>query len=272
VLPVAALGLWRFGEGRRRLVDLAVFVPVACAPAAAWSVRNRLLTGFLTGMSRTEVREEIGDTGLVTHVTGLVKAGALDLFGVRAMGVRTLVYGDGLPHAVATFATLGLGILLLVALAVTVRGGGRTTPREPADGDVARGTFLVRAWAIVYSAGLVILWTVGNNDPIHTRFAAPLYWSLVLLVFLAHGRARGTPAGRRATVLAGALGLLVVAVNLDKSIRLLGDRADPNLIKTTLRTPDDLWVRSLAWDRMHFLGPPPRPDTQPDRDAEGSTD
>lgn len=272
VLPVAVLGLWRFGGRHRRLADLAVFVPVACAPIAAWTVRNRLLTGFLTGMSRTELREEVGDTSLAANVTGLVKTAALDLFGVRAMGVRALVYGDSLPHAAATLATAAIGIALLAALALVVRSARRSTAAAPPGGEAARGTFLVRAWALVYAGALLVLWTFGNNDPIHTRFAAPLYWSFVLLAFAAHGRTRGTPAGLRATALAGALGGLVVAVNVDKTLRLLGDRPEPNLIRTTLRAPDDLWVRSLAWDRLHFLGPRPGPDEGRNRPREGDGD
>ncbi|HMB69208.1 MAG TPA: hypothetical protein VKU85_07840, partial [bacterium] len=109
-------------------------------------------------------------------------------------------------------------------------------------------------FAGIHAAALLVLWTVGNNDPIHTRFVAPLYPGLVLLLFA--GREAAAQRGiRTAAAALTAVAVLAGAVNLDKSVLLLGDSPPDAVIKKTLHRPEDLWVRNLEWNRPVFLVP-----------------
>ncbi len=47
-------------------------------------------------------------------------------------------------------------------------------------------TLLVLESYVAYIVVTLALWTVGNNDPIYTRFMYPSYVFLILLVFLSH--------------------------------------------------------------------------------------
>jgi hypothetical protein len=50
--------------------------------------------------------------------------------------------------------------------------------------------------AASYLALTILLWTVGNNDPIHTRFLFPVYPLLWVLAFHAYDAVRGWSATR----------------------------------------------------------------------------
>lgn len=256
VLPVAAAALWRHPVRREaRTADLAWFVPVALAPIGAWLARTWFLTGYPTGMSRTAFREEASATGLLDNIAGIAKTISIDLFGPRAMGLRAFVQEHvPLPHATATAVLTATGVGLIVFALVSARREWAERRRSSAAG-AAHARKLVVSFAVWYVVMLVILWTIGNNDPLHTRFVAPLYWCLVLLAFLRFESVRDVPARRAAAGAWIVVALLVAATNVDKTLLLLRASPSDNMIKKSLRRPDDLWVDDLAWDRPHFLMP-----------------
>jgi hypothetical protein len=259
VVPMAVLGiLLAPGRSGKRGRDLAVFVPLALAPIAVWLLRTWARTGYATGMSRTEFREEAARTGLVDNVVALAHTAGLDLFGARVMGERLLVHeGGAQPHPGATAAIAAVGLALLAAAAVAAIAARRSRPAaadDVPDPVAAHARRLVAAFTAIHAGALLLLWTAGNNDPIHTRFVAPLYPGLVLLLFTwRDGMTRRGIRGGAAAL--AALAVLVGAVNLDKSRLLLGDSPPETLIKKTLHRPEDLWVRDMAWNRPVFLVP-----------------
>jgi hypothetical protein len=259
VVPMAVNGiLLAPGRAGKRGRDLALFVPLALAPIAAWLLRTWARTGYATGMSRTAFREDAARTGLLDNVVALAHTAGLDLFGARAMGVRLLVHeGGAQPHPAVTMGIAGVGLALVAVAAVAVVAAGRSRaagPAETPDPFAGHARRLVASFTAIHAGALLVLWTAGNNDPIHTRFVAPLYPGLVLLLF-AWGEGLARRGIRVAAAALAALAVLVGAVNLDKSVLLLGDSPPETLIKKTLHRPEDLWVRTLEWNRPVFLVP-----------------
>jgi hypothetical protein len=156
-----------------------------------------------------------------------------------------------------------LTVIAVALLAVLLVAGGKTffsfiETRLRSATTAGRAALLVGAHAKVYLVALVVIWTFGNNDPIHTRFTAPVYWCFVLGFFLAFEAWRDSPHRRLLAGAALAFGLLVVGVNLDKSLALLGDSPSDHLIKKSLFQPSDLWVGGLSWENLDSGFPPLR--------------
>jgi hypothetical protein len=232
---------------------------------ALWLVRNRLVTGYVTGMSRTDFREAAERTGFADNVIAMGKALALDFFGWGAMGERRFLFeGAPVPHAGVTIAGAILGTAAaagLVMLALRGERGRRADLDEGARNESVRpyesvrpgeeprrAAALVVAFLAAHAIALIALWSIGNNDPIHTRYVAPIAWCIVALVALAIQQACGGPQRRSAIALAVVLAAVVLIPNADKSRALWSPSPGENLIKRTLRAPDDLWQRSLTWE------------------------
>ncbi len=240
--PLVAVGVhlvWRRVE-RGRAATALIFLAAAYGPVASWLLRNRERTGYLTGMSRTAWREQAAATDFTTNVYGLVKTFVLDLFGVRSMGVVAQVYGEAaIPYPVtsACVAAVAIGLALLGC------GFARRGARPGPEGVASLTTRLVRLAAGSYLVALLVLWTLGNNDPIHTRYVAPVYGYLVLLAFRSVTRFDG-----RARIAFALAALAILGPNLDKSARLLGESPGDALIRVSLHREEDLWVRDLRWE------------------------
>jgi 4-amino-4-deoxy-L-arabinose transferase-like glycosyltransferase len=256
VVPVAFLGIVWFGRQRLqdRLLDSAIFVVIALSPIGLWLLRNQLLTGYLTGRSRGAGANDSANTDLLSNIVGLAETLRLDLVGWRVMGLRRFVH-EGEPLPFPELTTLASVVAASVVLLLVLMGGrslfGFVAAQARAQSDLGRTAMLVGAHAIVYVVVLLVIWTAGNNDPIHTRYTAPLYWCGILVAFLAVEAWRETS---RARLLGGAmlaLGLVVGTANIDKSILLFADAPSDDLIKKSLHAPSDLWRRDIPWHGVH---------------------
>jgi len=262
LLPIGGWILLRAScrPGRGRALDVAGFVAVAAGPLALWLLRNRARTGYLTGMSRTAWREAAESTDLGTNVAGTLKSVALDLGGVRAMGVRDLVYDvAALPHPAATWIVVGIVVLAGAAAAALAARRPRAAEPRTEPPDAARLARLVAAWSAAYVVAMIAVWTWANNDPIHTRYVAPLYGFGILLAARAAERARAVPGGRAVRALLAIAALAIAAVNVDKGRALWGESPSGALLRVRLHG-DDLWVRGLEWD---MFAPGSRPGPRP---------
>jgi hypothetical protein len=191
-LAVAHVLLRRATEPRRRLVQAAVVLALALPPIGYWMWITHEQTGLWTGVDRTRPRElpesvahwkEL--TGVDDHVRLAAKTLMVDFFSPRhyaALSIVTLPYR---PSAVE-WALLAIG-LLAGASAITVarraRGRAKAPPPSPA------GTECEVAAA--YFGLTIAVWTMANNDPIHTRFLFPVYPLLWVLSFHAYDAVKG---------------------------------------------------------------------------------
>ena len=189
-IPLAAAhALLRGAPLRRRLRDLAIVLALSVPPIAAWMAITHAQTGYWTGTDRARERDlpesvrHWGElTGLDDHVRLTAKTLWIDFLSPdlpAAVNVVTLPYR---PSAVEW----GLFALAVAAVATGVAAGRRAgwqVAPSPAR--------TVAEVAAAFLASTIAVWTVGNNDPIHTRFLFPVYPLLCLLAFHAYEAVRG---------------------------------------------------------------------------------
>jgi hypothetical protein len=217
-----ATGAPRWTAARRA----AGFAIVALAPVSWVMWRNDRETGFLTGMDRMHwaSREPsaqslfAGSTGLADNVRLTVKTYVLDF----ASPVRYATHGanrDRWEPSAVEIAMIGLflaavgSIALAAARAVKAHGGiaaalaawHRSSPV----------TALATQFLLAYLALTIAAWSLGNNDPIYTRFLYPsyIYFMIALAAGYALVKSRSPGAPRAPFVL---LCVLLVLVNVYK--------------------------------------------------------
>jgi hypothetical protein len=169
--PLVGLSLARYGMRplRKRILRAAAVVGVACAPAALWMLHARATTGFLTGMERFSPRGFSAQTSPIGNLAYTARTLFADFFAPDLDASHAaLAAGSESPLGIAIAVTaLGLGIWCARAvLRARRRAGPRTRDAQ---------TLLLTGLSIGYVAVLLLVWTVGNNDPIYSRFLYPCY-------------------------------------------------------------------------------------------------
>jgi hypothetical protein len=262
LLPVfgVAVALARGVSWRRRLADLAVFGAVAAGPIALWMARNVRLTGFATGMSRSDSRPWVEHYGLGGNLAGFFRTIWIDAFGHRAIGTPGVVYGDvplPVPGLALTGGAIALGLLAFALWRGRARLGWLIAEglRERS----ARGCALLitGSYGVLYSAALIVVWTLSNNDPIETRYVAPLYGLLWLYAAAVLGEGLRSLPRRRAAALVLAAAAIVAVPNAVKSWTLLGSAPPgPTLMPIASFGPrGSNWIEPLTWDDLGAASP-----------------
>ena len=222
---------------------LALSVP----PIAAWMAVTHAQTGYWTGTDRARerdlpesVRHWAELTGLDDHVRLTAKTLWIDFLSPdvpAAVNVVTLPYRPS-PVEWGLFA-------LAVAAAATGVAAGRRAGGVAAVAGADRG----RGGGACSSRSTIAVWTVGNNDPIHTRFLFPVYPLLCLLAFHAY-EARARLVAR-----------VVDARAVDRALRGRGRGAGPPQLarggapgQVPVVRPDSEHVRRGATARRERLG------------------
>ena len=205
LLPLGATQIFfaRPGNPARRVFHLGAFVLISVLPVGIWMGYQYEKTGFLTGIDRFEAKTEaVGNEDLITfgaNVWLTVKSVLLDFFSIsRSADHATINHPYQPDWALYAFAGLFAAIVLanrkgIRQLASGMQDGGRVWWREPWQQlRLSRRSplWVMGGLATTYGIVLIVLWTVGNNDPIYSRFVYPLYPFLVLLGFAGYARAR----------------------------------------------------------------------------------
>jgi len=182
-VPLAALHMLFDAPGtvRRRLAYTVTFVAVSVAPVAAWMGLAYNESGYLSGSDRfaprfaelTSFEKNVAFTGK----TLLVDFASLEKYASHAV--------INLPYAPSPWElTLVLTAVASVVAAIVV------LRRPPAGEAWPAPARLVAEFFAVYVLALIALWTIGNNDPVYTRFLYPAYPFLLLLGFHAYDLAK----------------------------------------------------------------------------------
>ena len=252
LLPVMVVGIWLTppADRRRRWKDAAVTLALGAGPALAWAARNMALTGYPTGMSRSEPREVWGEVHTLFENAGLlVRTLVLDGFSWAGLGVR--LWNGERPGVAVAVAGAAVSAALLLAATAAVRG--RVGPGQAAE---RRAVRLCLCFSGFYVAVLLALWTLGNNDPINTRYVAPVYPFLLALACRVLSRTGELPARWPAAAAAVAI-LLAALPNAAKSVRLLLSDPGAQLIERRVwehRPPT--WRHAIDWDNVRRLRDP----------------
>ena len=187
-IPLAALHVL-LRAGPRRWRDLALVVALSGIPIGYWMWITHEQTGYWTGTDRARERElpesvrhweEID--GLDDHVRLTAKTLWIDFLSPHAHAAASVVTRPYSPSP----TEWALGVLAVLALA-TAFADARAS-RWKLEGSPAWAAAEVAATFLVTT---LVVWTFGNNDPIHTRFLFPVYPLLCILAFHAYERVRG---------------------------------------------------------------------------------
>ncbi len=238
--PACALAiLMRRGDGlRRRLQNLLTLCAWVLLPMSAWVVRNLVLIGIPSGMSRTGARDAELKTGLADNLSSTLQSCLIDWFRWPAIAQRRYIEERiELPRPFLQNILLGIALLLLCIALVHWRVKARCTVahREPAPEASAARVHVLLHWSI-YQVALLLLWTFTNNDPINVRFTAPSYpFALILAGVGAAALCRGEGAGVR-RVLVGLAVAAVLSLQAMKSVHNFGDIAAEDRARPYLPT------------------------------------
>jgi hypothetical protein len=179
---------------RRRVTPVVAFAVPLLLFVLPWLVHLKRKTGFVFGKDRFATRQfapENADwnelTGFTTNVHFALKTTFVDLFSPIRTASHEVVNRLRLTQSevLVLLAVLVLAVLATVVLVQEFRKLPRSSRLTVAITRLTSPQLLPFLYAIVYLVALVALWTVGNNDPIYTRFMYPSY-PFVILALLAH--------------------------------------------------------------------------------------
>lgn len=169
---------WRALAGK-----IAAFIALAAAPPASWMWRAWQTTGYLSGMNRFRGRDfSMGAKefapyqGSWVNAWLVVKGTFVDFFSPdrhAAAGVMMHAYQPTIREWIC------LGLLLVCAAQAVFLLARRPPGRIPWNAPAA----IVLQFYAWHAALLAILWKLGNNDPMHSRFLVPGYPFLTLCAF-----------------------------------------------------------------------------------------
>jgi len=246
-------------ETRRFWSGLLVFVFFSVLPISAWFVRNLLLSGYLTGMTRNPP----GLFGFMGNLVDLLQTLLVDFFPRPALGM-------GLLSALRSLIPIALVVLALGFAVFLFMGSGRWKARELLKkfGEEFKSTLhTTRAlvfFVLLYSFGLCATRTYFREDIIGTRLASPLYPVLLVIGALFVGRAWSS----RNRVLRMALVILVIgfisvhALSLSRLLEKAEDYRqfnspywleDEGVLWASANAPVDLTIFSNHADGLSFL-------------------
>jgi hypothetical protein len=201
----------------RRGLRTGACLVVILAPVCVWMWMAYKATGYWTGDDRLaprrlprSVRHWEQYQGFGSHVGLTAKTLVIDFLSPRYHAGLSIVTR---PYALGP--TEGVGLVLLgAAILVAFRGVRRPASLTEALKTARSPSFLVLEMVVAFYVATLVVWTLGNNDPINTRFLYPSYALLVLLAFHAYAAVKARLRSLSARLPFLALFALVCAVQI----------------------------------------------------------
>ncbi len=193
VVPIVIVYMWILPIGRslrEKSFHFATYLGVLTIFIVPWLVRIKVRTGYITGMNRFSPRSFRNEnahwneiTDFSTNIKFTIKTVFIDFFSASRYASHKVVESTLLPvEYIAVAIFLILTILLILASVYNYYRSGYS--RKFSLNELIISTkILPLHFAVVYVISLVVLWTIGNNDPVYTRFMYPSYVFIILSVF-----------------------------------------------------------------------------------------
>ena len=214
---------------RLSLLHVATFGLIALVPVAIVMRANYRTNGHLTGMPRVgyDIRRLPDNLKHYPEMTGpednirlAVQTLFVDFLSPRALAtheVNQSAYRLSWPEwGVALILALAVGIAAFYFFRERVRLKYRPTPGKPGLRREVSPGFLLGEFFVAYVVITVILWSVGNNDPIYTRFLCPSYPFLILWGFAGYSFVKKASSSTPAVLPFILLYLSIISINLYK--------------------------------------------------------
>lgn len=186
ILPLVSICIFIFSKNMVvGLRNVAVYGIVAILPTIPWFIRIYKETGHLTGWDRSSER-------LIGHLTDFshnlffsLKTYYVDFFS-RDWASHSIITGR---YDLQTWDFIVMVLLAVTAISICriifdrFRERASTKPRGTRDFIKEEpALFLLLMFTGSYLVLILTLWTIGNNDPIYTRFLYPVYPFTVLAI------------------------------------------------------------------------------------------
>jgi hypothetical protein len=238
LVPLGVVLIWLATPAKHaRLLYPAIFALCALLPISLWMGYVYTQTGTLSGQDRFAERALPADIAYWSELTDLEDNIVLT---ARTFWIDFFSFSDGATHEVVnTATTLAIEgyLALLLCLAFVVVLAHRFSPadilsagrqkqrpvRERLRDGLQQPVPLFLLFFALYILALMILWTIGNNDPIYSRFVYPSYPYLCLAMLLVVCNVLRPPVPRWYTTVIVALIVLLVFVHAARSTEPLRD-------------------------------------------------
>jgi len=171
------------------------FFVIAFSPLALFMASNFHQTGYLTGMERFDwssrpVHGKVGyfptSTGFNENVLLTAKTYFLDFDSPVEFGTHQ---ANHLQHSISNveMGVIGIFILAMVVFVLNLIRFIRTHEGISSTLNIWKHTspitLIATEYLVVYIIVTILIWTVGNNDPIYTRFLYPSYIYFMIGLF-----------------------------------------------------------------------------------------
>jgi hypothetical protein len=199
IVPIVVYNiyLWGHHSGRSKVYHIIIFLSVVLGPLGIWSWKAYTETGYLTGMDRfgpRDLAEGVSHwnnlTNLRTNFVFLFKTIFIDFFSSRRYADHAVIDHDWSISLVESAALIVLCISVAVTMNAIVRAYKKNRANQISGEKIWSRLVLAPSshslpfqFLAVYGLMIIILWTIGNNDPIYTRFMYPSYIFLILSGF-----------------------------------------------------------------------------------------
>jgi hypothetical protein len=221
--------LVKHATNRRRWTYFLVFALLSLLPIGLYMAHNMSETGYLTGMDRFSADARAPgvwerETGFFDNIRLMLKTWFIDFASPSHFAERSV---NNYRYRPSVFEWL-----LLIAFAAYVarslsflRSHGAGALAKLRDKIAMFGTPTMALLVVEFYAAFlivtIVLWTVGNNDPIYTRFMYPSYVFFILLALLCNRRLASVHGPLWASWLFRCLCVGIVMVNLAKVNQVL---------------------------------------------------
>ena len=224
IFPITIFIILRanYTKVKQTVRHIAIF-SLSLIPIIVWMLQTYKETGHFSGMDRFAFRA-IGEKAYWNEITTLksnmfftIKTVFIDFFCPEQVSTHDAIEAPhvlGIVEYVIIAVIAGLLLLNLWNFLTPIKRKGE--PELVAD--ISCPTKLLIWYSVVYLFSTILLWTIGNNDPIYTRFLYPFYPFAVLLVFCRYSYVKDYHNAIYQRLGFNLLYILLLAVNCYKSL------------------------------------------------------
>ncbi|MBN1878174.1 MAG: hypothetical protein JXA33_28400 [Anaerolineae bacterium] len=230
LMPIFLSNFIFLGSSSRKTIvkHTLVFCTIACIPIGIIGLRNYLETGYLTGIERFNWSSRrlpdaaayfATSTSLCDNIRLTFKTYLIDFVSPITYAThevnRLPLDISGIEVGIAILFALAIGIICFkIFSSIKSHGSLRRTFRDWIVNSPT--TFVVTEFFIAYILTTILFWTIGNNDPIYTRFLYPSYIYFILVIFSGYSLVKKMEQTKTSKLLFQLLLLSLVLVNIYK--------------------------------------------------------
>ena len=177
LVPIVGVALVAGGseKSKQRVARAVAVCTGAALPLAAWMLHARITTGYLTGMDRFAARIFSEKTTILGNISLGGRTLFIDGFVPGTNASHTAVGPGWTADPTGMAIALAAGVLVVLCTRIVLASRSRRVSDDPRVLAV-----LLPGLSVGYLVVLLTVWSLGNNDPLYSRFVYPCYVFFVL--------------------------------------------------------------------------------------------